>query len=322
MERIDWRAATAPACLIGGGTFAGWVTSAVLSTNQLTGQGYSMREGNLTASLAVGLLLAFVCISLAQGLLIHRSGSRHVRAAKQQNHTPVVERRSRSRLDNHRRRQPTLQDALSQPLQVHSHGEQQYSQPGLTHPGTNPTIQSHLLGVFNMATKSSPRPALIVDAIDGLPRSSAHGPAGNPLTLTLIYQPDRPYASQIVISNARNCPNGPTHGIETGEAAIGQNCNCDLTPWLVSREVLCIAAVWRTPAGMGDFRAVPMGNDTVQLVFQGSDPDNRDESLHIDVDRKSLMGHLKRTMRAVPPGTESQHVDIDRALAALVGDMR
>jgi hypothetical protein len=77
--------------------------------------------------------------------------------------------------------------------------------------------------------------------------------------------------------------------------------------------------MWQTPAGMGDFRAVPMAETVTQLMFIASDPEHRGESLCVDVQRRSLLSFLERTIRAVKPGRESKHMDMDRIVAALLG---
>lgn len=163
------------------------------------------------------------------------------------------------------------------------------------------------------------RPALnqtpIVVHMDGLARHSAHGAVRMRPTLIFIYQPDRPYSVHILIGRGRGCAHGPTHGVMPEGAALIVPCDCDLTPWMVSREVLCGAASWQTPAGMGDFRAVPMADHTTQLVFYGSHPDGRAEALHVDVKRKSLLEFLRKTMAVVKPGDESRHMDVDAMLA-------
>jgi sporulation and cell division protein SsgA len=178
-----------------------------------------------------------------------------------------------------------------------------------------------------MSTTPAPRPAgstpppagTVIASMDGLGRRLAHGPVDVSLILTMVYRQDRPHDVNVVISRGRPlCGHDPARSvIEPGEECHG--CDRDLVPWLVSREMLHGAATWQTPAGMGDFRATPMGDDTTQLVFIASDPEYRGEVLYVDVQRKSLLEFLDRTARLVRPGQESKHIDMDRLIAALLG---
>lgn len=169
-----------------------------------------------------------------------------------------------------------------------------------------------------MSAPPNPRPALIVGRMEGLARRTPHSPVEMCPDLILAYQSDRPYAVQILIGKPQDCQYGPTHGVMVDGHSLSLPCDCDLTPWTVSREVLCNAALWQTPAGMGDFRVAPMGDGTTQLVFCGSTPEDRGESIYVDVKRKDLLGFLQKTLLVVKPGGESQHLDMDALLAALM----
>lgn len=145
-------------------------------------------------------------------------------------------------------------------------------------------------------------PKPIVTSMGGVGRGSAHSRDNLlPLTLTMSYLVDRPYEVAIWVAQ-RDQPAHP-----------------DATGWLVSREILCNAAIWETPAGLCDFWAVPMGEATTQLVFVATATDHRGEDLHVDVPRKGLLEFLGRTMRAVKLGHESRYLDIsDGVLAAFM----
>ena len=176
-----------------------------------------------------------------------------------------------------------------------------------------------------MPTTPTPRPAPtpvgpISADMDGLGRETPYGPVGLHLVLTMVYRTDHPYDVNIVIAPKRR----PSCGHDPAVWAISTDpwcatCDHGLARWLVSREVLCNAAMWQTPAGMGDFRAVPMAETITQLMFTASDPEYRGESLFVDVQRRSLLSFLERTMRAVKPGRESKYMDMDRVVAALLG---
>ena len=176
-----------------------------------------------------------------------------------------------------------------------------------------------------MSTIPTARPAPagpIVASMDGHAKRHAHDRAAQRLLVTLIYRPDRPYDVNMVIAPGwMSCGHRPEELI-LDPGLVCKTCRKHLAPWLISREVLCSAAMWETPAGMGDFRATPMGESATQLVITDSNPAYRGESMHIDVARKELLRFLERTMRLVKPGRESAHIDMDNVITALLSSSR
>jgi hypothetical protein len=166
------------------------------------------------------------------------------------------------------------------------------------------------------AATSPPQP--VIASMDGHGRGSPDGERDLRLVLTMVYRADRPYDVNVVVAQGRpQCGHDPADMvIQVGTPC--RTCHINLAPWLVSREVLYSAAMWRTPAGMGDFRAAPMTEDTTQLVFVASDPEYRGEALYVDVQRGSLLEFLDRTVRLVRPGRESEYMDMDRLIASLL----
>jgi hypothetical protein len=176
-----------------------------------------------------------------------------------------------------------------------------------------------------MPATPTPRPAkLTIDQIsntmEGQGRETPHGPVRLHLALTMVYRSTYPYDVNIVIAPQQRltCGHDPARWA-VSRAPWCAVCDLKLSPWLVSREVLCNAAMWETPAGMGDFRAIPMAETVTQLVFIASDPEHNGESLYVDVQRLSLLSFLERTMRLVKPGRESKHMGMDQLVAALLG---
>ncbi len=120
----------------------------------------------------------------------------------------------------------------------------------------------------------------------------------SPIRVKLTYQLRHPYSVQACLS--------------TGD---------DGATWTISREVLCQAALWDAPAGMGDFTASPWSAGLVRLEFNGIHPESRQRELLmvIDVPQEVLSAFLLRTLHVVPAGRESVHLGLDAALAALFG---
>jgi sporulation and cell division protein SsgA len=140
----------------------------------------------------------------------------------------------------------------------------------------------------------------ITASIRGEGRTEQHDTHYQPMQLTFVYNPQQPY-----------------------DLMIGMRGLQDYAEWLVSREALCIGVLWQTPTGLMDFLVIPMGDATTQLVFRANERDCFgqlvDHHLHIDLPRKELLQFVAQILRAVPPGTESSHLDIDRHLNALLG---
>ncbi len=139
----------------------------------------------------------------------------------------------------------------------------------------------------------------IVTSISGGGRDSAHTEIRQRLTLTMTYRLDRPYEVGIRIA-------------QRGREDEGAH-------WQVSREVLHNAVIWHTPTVLGDFQVVPMARGVIQLVFTSVNPHSREpESIYVDVQAEELAGFMARTVRAVKPGDESGHVDMDLVVSELL----
>lgn len=130
----------------------------------------------------------------------------------------------------------------------------------------------------------------------GRGRESIYGTPYLHLGVDFTYHPDRPYEVALTIAN--------------------HSFHCDVARWTVSREVLCNAAIWQTPAGACDFAAVPMSDTVVQLRLYGSRAEDP-QALYVDVQRVDLLRFLERTLRAVKPGRESQLINMDSVIDAL-----
>lgn len=147
----------------------------------------------------------------------------------------------------------------------------------------------------------SPQTEPVSAILHAMGRGSAYGTPDISLVVDLNFHPDRPYEVVMVIADR--------HYIRADGTAR----------WVVSREVLCNAAIWQTPAGMCDFMAVPMSDRTIQLVIRGSGC-QQGESLHVDVARADLLRFLERTLRAVKAGRESKYMDMDSVVDALLAN--
>lgn len=112
------------------------------------------------------------------------------------------------------------------------------------------------------------------------------------LPVTLLYDSHEPYAVQAVF---RTGPGGVT--------------------WVFARDTL--ASGVDGPAGEGDVRVWPAGGtlpgDRVHIAL--SSPDGQ---ALLEAPAADLRAFLRRTWDLVPVGTESEHVDVDAALAALL----
>jgi len=84
--------------------------------------------------------------------------------------------------------------------------------------------------------------------------------------------------------------------------------------WTFARELL-VEGVFR-PAGTGDVRVWPSKNEGRGVVLMAlSSPDG--EAL-LEAPSTAVSGWLERTLRMVPPGSESKQLGIDDALAELL----
>jgi hypothetical protein len=86
--------------------------------------------------------------------------------------------------------------------------------------------------------------------------------------------------------------------------------------WVVSRTLLLQGLA--APAGQGDVRIYPSIDEHARAVtmLDFCSPDGR---LVAQADSHELQAFLSRTFAAVPVGTESQHLDLDGLVTALLG---
>ncbi|MCW5252719.1 MULTISPECIES: SsgA family sporulation/cell division regulator [unclassified Streptomyces] len=113
-----------------------------------------------------------------------------------------------------------------------------------------------------------------------------------PVAARLAYRADDPYAVHVAfhIDSHR-----PVH-------------------WTFARELL-VEGVFR-PCGQGDVRVWPSRSEGRGVVLMAlSSPDG--EAL-LEAPSAQVSAWLERTLRAVPPGSEGPHLDLDEGLAALL----
>ncbi|MER5201286.1 SsgA family sporulation/cell division regulator [Streptomyces sp. NPDC002755] len=85
--------------------------------------------------------------------------------------------------------------------------------------------------------------------------------------------------------------------------------------WVFSRALLTEGL--RTPSGIGDVMVIPRhggGLRTVRIVLRS----NAGAAL-IEIATRPVAAFLRKTVSLVSPGTESRHIDMDRALTELTG---
>lgn len=118
-------------------------------------------------------------------------------------------------------------------------------------------------------------------------------PKGPPLPLpaTLRYDRSDPVAVHLLL------------GVDETEPVV----------WCVARDLL--AAGLDEPAGVGDVRVWPTPDGGFVAVALSS-PEGR---CLFQVRRSALVWFLNRTYRMVRRGAESEHLDVDTAIAALLG---
>ncbi|HLH84558.1 MAG TPA: SsgA family sporulation/cell division regulator [Trebonia sp.] len=116
------------------------------------------------------------------------------------------------------------------------------------------------------------------------------------VTARLVYSRDDPYAVRIAFPAGRG----------------------KLVEWVFARDLLSMGMEGR--AGLGDVTVWPpagSGNGTPGSVLnvELSSPSGR---VHFTAPAKKVSAFLRRTYRVVPPGGESEHVDIDAGLAGVL----
>lgn len=114
-----------------------------------------------------------------------------------------------------------------------------------------------------------------------------------PVRASLRYDPADPYAVHVIFQG------GPA-----GEVS-----------WSFARQLLMDGL--REPAGLGDVRAWPRQSaDGPVVALALSSPDGH---ALFELPRAVLADFVGRTVGAVPFGTEERHLDLDAAVAALLG---
>jgi len=86
--------------------------------------------------------------------------------------------------------------------------------------------------------------------------------------------------------------------------------------WVFARDLLDEGLV--NPAGDGDVRVVPGRNDWGEhtVALQLTSPDG---VAVLEASAEDVLAFLEQSYALVPPGTESEHCDLDAALAMLLG---
>ena len=123
-------------------------------------------------------------------------------------------------------------------------------------------------------------------------------PEGNalPVQASLRYDPADPYAVHVVFHG----------GAHDSGAEVS---------WSFARQLLLDGL--QEPAGMGDVRVWPwVGDAGPAIALALSSPDGH---ALFAVPREALSAFVARTYEQVPNGTESEHLDVDAALATMLG---
>ncbi|MBT2529865.1 SsgA family sporulation/cell division regulator [Streptomyces sp. ISL-99] len=113
-----------------------------------------------------------------------------------------------------------------------------------------------------------------------------------PVPARLVYRTDDPYAVHIIFHIGCDSP----------------------VNWTFARELL-VEGVFR-PCGNGDVRIWPARTDSRSVVCVGLTSPDGDALL--EAPSPAVSAWLERTLRAVPPGTESGRLGLDEALAELL----
>lgn len=113
-----------------------------------------------------------------------------------------------------------------------------------------------------------------------------------PVQARLTYRTDDPYAVHITFHIASDNP----------------------VKWAFARELL-VEGVFR-PCGHGDVRIWPTKVEDHNVVLMAlSSPDG---AALLEASAAEVSGWVERTLRAIPPGSESEQFDIDEGLAKLL----
>ncbi|MEV8310765.1 SsgA family sporulation/cell division regulator [Streptomyces flavidovirens] len=113
-----------------------------------------------------------------------------------------------------------------------------------------------------------------------------------PVPARLVYRTDEPYAVHIIFHIGSDSP----------------------VNWTFARELL-VEGVFR-PCGTGDVRIWPARTDSRSVVCVGLTSPDGDALL--EAPSPAVSAWLERTLRAVPPGTESGRLGLDEALVELL----
>ncbi|MCX4676910.1 SsgA family sporulation/cell division regulator [Streptomyces sp. NBC_01433] len=116
-----------------------------------------------------------------------------------------------------------------------------------------------------------------------------------PVPARLVYRADDPYAVHIAFHIGSDSP----------------------VNWTFARELL-VEGVFR-PCGHGDVRIWPTKIDDRNVIFVAlTSPDG---NALLEVPSAAVAAWVERTLRVVPPGTESERLGIDDALAELLAPL-
>lgn len=118
--------------------------------------------------------------------------------------------------------------------------------------------------------------------------------ASRPVLARLYYRPADPLAVTLAVPSAVSHDGGRVE-------------------WVFARELLDRGL--QGPCGEGDVRIRPLGADRTVIEFA-----ERDGSAMIDLSTQSLRQFLAWAYAAVPPGEESEHLDLDSVVAELLDD--
>jgi len=122
------------------------------------------------------------------------------------------------------------------------------------------------------------------------------GASSLPVRAGLTYDASDPYAVTVAF--------------HTGAAGSG-----DIVQWTFARQLLTDGV--RAPMGQGDVQVWPSASDEGEIVCLSLSSPSGKALFEIPV--SELVEFLTMTYAAVPTGAESDHIDVDTELAALLG---
>lgn len=159
--------------------------------------------------------------------------------------------------------------------------------------------------IGEMTAMPAPRTSPITSVVEG---HATHNELPGQIyyvSVLFMYHPDDPYSVTMDIT------------VRDYSVDIGAD-EYHVQRWEIARETVYQAAVWGTPSGCGDLHA--SAPDEESLVLRLWDPRScPDHQAHFDIrlPRSTVRSFIRRTLRAVPAGTESAYLDIDADLERL-----